>query len=230
MNDRTPLRITFFGDSICVGQGISLYRGWVTQIAKRLDELVPQWGREVLVSNSSVNGRTTRQALEDMPYSVQSPGVDVLLVQFGLNDCNYWATDRGLPRVSLGAYRENVREIVDRGLRFGAKIVFVNNNHPTTRRVQVMPNTDITYEQSNERYCAELRELAKELPASVVFHDVHRHFTNLVEAGEERLDDLLLEDGLHLSARGHDVYYRMMASAVIEAAERLVANGETGGL
>jgi lysophospholipase L1-like esterase len=165
-----------------------------------------------------------------MPYSVQSPGVDVLLVQFGLNDCNYWATDRGLPRVSLGAYRENVREIVDRGLRFGAKIVFVNNNHPTTRCIQVMPNTDITYEQSNQRYCAELRELVKELPAPVVFHDVHRHFTNLVEAGEEKLEDLLLEDGLHLSARGHDVYYRLMAPPVIEAAKRLIAIGEVGGV
>jgi lysophospholipase L1-like esterase len=182
----------------------------------------------VLVSNASVNGRTTRQALEDMPYSVQSPGVDVLLVQFGLNDCNYWATDRGLPRVSLGAYRENLREIVSRGLRFGAKVVFLNNNHPTTRAVHIMPNTEITYEQSNAEYCAELRDLVNELPAQVVFNDVHRYFTNLVEAGEERLEDLLLEDGLHLSGRGHDVYYRLMAPAVIAATERLIADRETG--
>ncbi len=227
MNDR-PLRLSFFGDSICVGQGISLYRGWVAQIARRLDQMVPRLDREVLVSNASVNGRTTRQALEDMPYSVQSPGVDILLVQFGLNDCNYWATDQGLPRVSIGAYRENLREIVARGRRFGAQIVFLNNNHPTTRDRQLLPNADLTYEQSNMRYCSEVRSLVKELPEQVVFHDIHAHFCELVSAGKARLEDLLLEDGLHLSALGHDAYYSLLAPSLIAAAERLVTQ-EAGG-
>ena len=31
---QAPVKVTFFGDSTCVGQGVSIYQGWVTKIAK----------------------------------------------------------------------------------------------------------------------------------------------------------------------------------------------------
>ena len=65
-------KVLFFGDSTCVGQGVSIYDGWVTKIAKQLKGVRSQDGREVCVINSSINGRTSRQALEDMPYHVQT--------------------------------------------------------------------------------------------------------------------------------------------------------------
>ena len=123
---RPPVRVIFFGDSVCVGQGVSLYHGWVTRTAQLLDELSQAAGREVIVINASINGNTTRQALERMPYDVQSHGADVMIVQFGLNDCNHWLTDHGLPRVSTDAYAANLKEIVRRGRRFGAHTVFLN--------------------------------------------------------------------------------------------------------
>ena len=64
MTDVSPIKVTFFGDSTCVGQGVSLYLGWVTRVAQSLDEVSRKIGREIVVSNQSVNGRTTRQALE----------------------------------------------------------------------------------------------------------------------------------------------------------------------
>src|SRR6185437_14172947 len=100
------VRVTFFGDSICVGQGVSIYRGWVTRLAEELDTHCNVRAK-LIVTNASVNGRTTRQALEDMPYNVQGHGVDLIVIQFGLNDCNYWLTDRGNPRVSLEAFKAN---------------------------------------------------------------------------------------------------------------------------
>jgi len=157
----TPVRVTFFGDSICVGQGVSIYRGWVTRVAGRLDELAAEFGGEIIVTNSSLNGSTTRQALERMPYDVQSHGVDILIVQFGLNDCNYWQTDAGLPRVSPEGYAANLKEIVRRGIIFGAKKVFLHNNHPTTRITQKFPNSDVTYEDSNRQYNGIVRDLAE---------------------------------------------------------------------
>ena len=42
------------------------------------------------------------------PYDVQSHEVDVLVVGFGMNDCNYWMTDKGVPRVSQNAFRANL--------------------------------------------------------------------------------------------------------------------------
>ena len=54
MNKRSqpPVRVIFFGDSVCVGQGVSLYHGWVTRTAQLLDELSQAAGREVIVINA----------------------------------------------------------------------------------------------------------------------------------------------------------------------------------
>jgi len=210
------LRVVFFGDSICVGQGVSIHRGWVARLASRLDELSRRLGRKVLVVNASVNGNTTRQALERMPYDVQSHGVDLLLVQFGLNDCNYWRTDGGLPRVSLGGFRANLDEIVTRGRHFGARSVLLNTNHPTSRDRDPIPKCDFTYEASNRAYNAVIRELALAREGAVILNDVEREVGAVCERGEARLEDLLLDDGLHLSERGHDIYYRLVAPVVEE--------------
>lgn len=220
---RCPVRITFFGDSIFVGQGVSIYRGWVTRIAQHLDEFGSEKSIDFLVTNASVNGRTTRQALEDMPYGVQSSGVDILIVQFGLNDCNYWLSDRGLPRVSLGAYKENLREIVDRGQRFGAFRVLLNNNHPTSRDIELMPNVSMTYEDSNRRYCKAVAELAEELGERVSFQDVNQHFLQRISESGDSLDRYLLPDRLHLSADGHEAYYDFMLPAVMKAVHDFLA-------
>ena len=210
MLDSQPLRIVFFGDSICVGQGVSLYKGWVTRIAEELDRLSLERNREVIVVNSSINGRTTRQALEDMPYHVQSNGVDVLIVQFGLNDCNYWATDMGLPRVSEKAFVANLEEIIMRGLKFGAKSIILNNNHPTSRTTQVFPHTDLTYQDANRQYNSAIRELALSLEGNIQFNDIEAHFESHMRSGVE-IADCLLSDGLHLSVTGHQLYYEFLS-------------------
>ena len=76
-------KLIFFGDSICTGQHISVHKGWVAQISQSLEGIAT-------ILNSSVNGRTTRQALEDMPYHIQEQHPDMIVIQFGMNDCNYW--------------------------------------------------------------------------------------------------------------------------------------------
>lgn len=212
-----PIKVTFFGDSVCVGQGVSIYRGWVTRIAQFLDDYGQHIGREILVTNSSVNGRTTRQALEDMPYHVQSHGADILVVQFGLNDCNYWATDRGLPRVSIEAFIANLREIIDRGKCFGAKQILLNNNHPTSRNKDVLPFTGFTYEASNHRYNEAVRALACEFGKDIYFQDIESHFQNLIESKGISVERFLLSDGLHLSDEGHAHYYELICPIIKKA-------------
>ena len=185
-----PLRITFFSDSISVGQGVSIYKGWVTLIAQALDELDGSGDMPILVTNASVNGRTTRQALEDMSYHVQSSGVDILIVQFGLNDCNYWQSDNGVPRVSQPAFIANLEEIMERGRRFGARHIFLNNNHPTTRTTNLMTPSTLTYEESNRSYNQAMRELAKTLPDDTSFQDIEAYFQDVTQ--KTPLEDLLL--------------------------------------
>ena len=218
---KDPIKVTFFGDSSCVGQGVSIYHGWVTKIAKYLDDYGQKLNREILVSNSSVNGRTSRQALEDMPYHIQSQGVDILVVQFGLNDCNYWATDRGLPRVSLAGFLENIREIISRAERFGAYRIILNNNHPTSRDKIIMDGTVMTYEASNASYNAAIRKLAVDLPPFVRFQDVESFFKANIKQ-QQPIEKFLLSDGLHPSYAGHEQYFRLMCPVIKEAVDALI--------
>jgi lysophospholipase L1-like esterase len=204
--DRLHRRIVFFGDSICVGQGVSLQYGWVARIASYIETL-PGTGRDFIVVNASVNGNTTRQALERMPYDVQSHGVDVLFVQFGMNDCNYWLSDSGLPRVSPEAFGANLNEIIRRGLRFGARCIFLNNNHPTLRDEEVLPNALVTYEESNRLYNNIVRQVAARADCRVVLTDIERIFHTRTAGNRSSLREFLLDDKLHLNVRGHDIYF-----------------------
>lgn len=208
-------RIVFFGDSICFGQGVSLHKGWVTRISAEVSALAADLGRDLLVVNASVNGNTTRQALERMPYDVQSHGVDVLLVQFGMNDCNYWQTDRGNARVSLPAFTANLAEIIARGRSFGARRVLVNTNHPTGRDREPMPSTTLTYEDSNQAYNEAIRAVVAAHDAETVrLNDVAAAFAQTTGDDRQALERLLLPDALHPSEEGHDLYFRTVEPAV----------------
>jgi acyl-CoA thioesterase I len=219
-----PVKVVFFGDSICFGQGVSLHRGWVTRIAAKLSELTDDAGRELLVVNASVNGNTTRQALERMPYDVQSHGVDVLIVQFGMNDCNYWESDRGNPRVSVDAFAANLAEIVSRAVSFGARTVLLNTNHPTGRDQHREPFADKTYEESNRRYNEVIRHVAAtHTERGVVLNDIEAAFDAATGGTRDALLELLLPDLLHPNERGHDLYYSVVQPAVEQAARDAAA-------
>ena len=210
-----PLKVFFFGDSICFGQGVSLHRGWVTRISGELDALAAEVGREVMVVNASINGNTTRLALERMPYDVQSQGPGVILAQFGMNDCNYWLSDGGVPRVSREAFRANLHEIVARGLAFGARRVLLNTNHPTTRDGEPVPHAGVTFEDSNRLYNETIREVAAAHdPALVGLNDVERAFLDATGGRRDELAELLLPDRLHPSERGHGVYFEAVYPSV----------------
>jgi lysophospholipase L1-like esterase len=223
--NRHPIRVVFFGDSICVGQGVSLYKGWVTQIAKAIDEYAKEHNWEMLITSASVNGRTTRQALEDMPYQVQSHGADIILIQFGLNDCNYWETDKGLPRVSLAAFKANLLEIIERAKRFGALRIILNTNHPTLRKPSAWPAGAPSYQESVKSYNDAIRQIAVS-DESIILQDFERHFETLLETGPE-LNQYLLADGLHLNERGHGEYYRVMLPTIMTLVSGLFS-GENG--
>jgi len=218
-----PVKIFFFGDSISFGQGISLHKGWVPRISARLDDLALKGGREILVINASGSGNTTRQALERMPYEVQSHHPDLVIVQFGMNDCNHWETDRGNPRVSPKAFAANLEEIVARACTFGAQRVLLSTNHPTARDEQPMPHTTITYQQSNERYNEIIRRVATDLGPAVIVSDMEQVFRAAAPTRTDLLA-LLLPDKLHLSEAGHDLYFTAIYPRLHEVVVALLDN------
>lgn len=214
--------VFFFGDSICWGQGVSPHAGWVGRISRYLDAVGQELGRPVLVANAGVNGNTTRLALERMHHDVLSHGCDVLLVQFGMNDCNHWRSDNGVPRVSPAAFSANLHEIFDRARAFGVRRLFLNTNHPSTR-YREMPPSGIRYQDSNERYNDLARTVARERD-DVRLIDVELSFREAIAAGRSTLAELVLPepDMLHLSLKGHELYFSIVTPEV-EAAVRELA-------
>lgn len=207
-------KVYFFGDSICVGQYVSVHRTWVVRIAARLAEAGKLHGFDAVVQNPSVNGDTTRQALERIEYHVQSHSPDIVLVQFGMNDCNHWETDRGNPRVSPLSFRGNLIEIIDRVSSCGAKQVIVNTNHPTTRTAP-FGFAGTSYQTWNHAYNEVIRDVATAKAVRLV--DIEQEWSSQESSGRIFLPSLLLPDGVHLSEQGHDMYFSQVYPVVEEA-------------
>jgi acyl-CoA thioesterase-1 len=222
MDEKLPTRketgrrnVIFFGDSISLGELVSPHRIWVTRVSERIEQ---RFGERFLTINCSINGDTTRLALERMPFDVQRYGVAVLIVQFGMNDCNFWMTDEGQPRVSPTAYRANTLEIIRRGIAFGARRILLATSHPTSHK-EKHPAAGMSIEESRVAYGRILREIAAEDPA-VILVDVERHFEKALEKGASERE-FLMPDGIHLNQRGHDQYVDIFSPAVLEAIDGL---------
>jgi lysophospholipase L1-like esterase len=208
------VKLVFFGDSICVGQYVSPHLIWTSRISARLDELFS--GQELLVVNSSVNGNTTRMALERIAVDLQNYKPELLVVQFGINDCHFWETDNGVPRIQMRAFEANLHEIITRGRNFGAKKIVLHTNHPTDKPI---PFLNINHSAGNAAYNEIIRRVAAE-DGQVELIDMERVFQQRIESGVS-LGDLLLPDGIHLSLAGHELYYNTVCPVLERAVSEL---------
>ena len=216
-------RIIFFGDSICIGQGVSPNQTWVTRLAAEAEEVCGAGADAPAVYNCSVNGHTSRQALERIGFDVQSHGVDLMVLQFGLNDCNYWVTDRGLPRVGERGFTANLHEIIDRALRFGARRISFT---PITRRRRFstsIRSSKSPTSTSNRRYNELIREVSRAAPPEVRLVDIEAEWERRIAQGRAQLDQLLLRDGIHLSAKGHLLYHEIVLPDFLDAVRSIYA-------
>lgn len=181
------MRVVCVGDSITFGQ--------------YLPQGVPAWPERIGAVGRGVCGETTRQALERFPRDVQENPADVTVLQWGHNDANRWRSDNGLPRVSLDAYRANLIEMIERCRAFDTVPVLCTITPTCVEDSAKRPRT--------ERYDAALGEVAYQTSTAVA--DVRAAF--LLYDGSIR--DLLLPDGLHLSAAGHALYAETVASVEV---------------
>src|SRR5713226_1716362 len=188
------VRIVHLGDSITFGQHIAPAVRWTSLVRDRLVDLYRDTDISIETINSGVSGETTRMALERFPRDLQEFEAPVVTIQFGLNDCNCWATDRGLPRVSPAAFEANLVEMVARARHFGARHIVLATNHRTLRRT-TLPSGEI-YEEANARYTTLIRAVAKR--AGVELCDIRAEFDAF---DNRKLDELLLAppDQVHLS-------------------------------
>jgi len=209
------LTIVFMGDSITEGQYVHHSLRWTELVSSKLKRsyaarLNPE--RQFFYTHG-VSGETTRQGLERFPRDVQQFRPEVMTLQFGLNDCNCWDTDLGLPRVSEAAYRSNLVEMIERARRFGVTHIILSTNHPTLRLRKLASGQ--TLEERRLIYNDIVREVSR--CTGVTLCDIDVVFSKY---GKEQLAELLLPepDVLHLSIAGHRLYaeavYPLLQSAV----------------
>jgi acyl-CoA thioesterase-1 len=217
----TPDHITlvFFGDSITEGQYVHHSLRWTELVSTRLrthfsSRFDPHRQFHYV---HGISGETTRQALERFPRQVQQMEPDLLTIQFGLNDCNCWDSDRGLPRVSEAAYHANLLEMIARARRFGARQIILSTNHPTLRHRPLASGE--TLEQRRTKYNEIVREVARQ--SKVTLCDIEAAFAF---ASQEQLAGLLLPepDVLHLSPAGHQIYADAITPPLIGALQNVL--------
>lgn len=195
------LTVVFMGDSITEGQFISPPHRWVDIVSSELVKSYLDSSLNIVFVTKGISGETTRQGLERFPADVQSHSPDLVTIQFGLNDCNCWATDFGLPRVSEAAYRANLIEMIERCRRFGAEKIILSNNHPTLRQKPLLNGR--TLEDQRKIYNLIVADVARETGAQ--FCDIESEYVDL---SRRELEGELLPypDWLHLSHSGHQRY------------------------
>jgi len=218
-NSPDHITLVFFGDSITEGQYVHHSLRWTEVISVRLKE---QFANRFDPNRQyhyvhGISGETTRQALERFPRQVQQLAPEVLTIQFGLNDCNCWDTDRGVPRVSEAAYQANLAEMVERARRFGTRQIILSTNHPTLRHRPMISGE--TLEQRRTKYNEIVRDVARQ--SQVTLCDIEAAFAF---ANREQLADLLLPepDVLHLSASGHKIYADAIMPALTTAVQAVL--------
>jgi lysophospholipase L1-like esterase len=211
------LTLVLMGDSITFGQCVDPEFRWANSVTDRLLRMHLHTPINIHVMNRGISGETSRQGLERFPVDVQNANPDIMTLQFGLNDCNCWLTDRGLPRVSEAAFRANLIEMISRARLFGARHIILSNNHRTVRHKMMLSGE--RYEDANARYSKIIEEVADE--TNVTFCDIRTAFAPF---SEEELEELLIPypDQLHLSAAGNRVYEDAIWPLIHEAVEALI--------
>jgi lysophospholipase L1-like esterase len=193
--------IVFMGDSITAGQCVEQAQRWTSLVGDALTRRFLATPINLYMLNRGIAGETTRQGLERFPADVQQHRPQIMTLQFGLNDCNCWVTDGGLPRVSEAAYRANLYEMIERAQLFGAGHIILSTNHPTLRHKVLMGGESL--EVRRRRYNDHVREIAAR--TSVTLCDIEEGFAHL---DDHQLAEMLqpYPDQLHLSVEGNRYY------------------------
>ncbi len=200
---RKVIRICYFGDSITHGlghdhQGVEITKRWSATVDDALKGH-EQRGVFIYSLNLGENGNTTRNGLERLPdlYAFRP---DLVTVQFGMNDCNYWLSDGGLPRVNPVSFKHNLKEMVEKLFAAGVSRVLLSTNHLIPVEKRMLNGKD--YNENNRYYNSLIREVAQE--AGVSLCDIE----SLLSDSKWNKALILDEIGkwIHLSELGNRVY------------------------
>jgi acyl-CoA thioesterase-1 len=127
------------GDSLSASYGLSVERGWVNLLQRRLNARYEGW----TVVNASISGDTTAGARARLPQALERHQPDIVILALGGND--------GLRGLSLTRMKANLGAMIETARAHGARVLLVG--------VQLPPNYGPQY---TRRFEAVYRELARQ--------------------------------------------------------------------
>ncbi len=187
-----------FGDSIT--ETGSSPNGWANQLQQRFDASAPGDWRVVV---SGFGGRQSGELLDRMGEFVLPHLPATVLIATGINDA-YHQSWQSIPRVSLAEFRRNLAEIVRIVRERGGQPVLVAGHEIVDRGIFVQGNGR-PQPENYAPYHAAIIALAAEIGVPLLDIAAAVRSRGLVPAS------LLADDGVHLSASGHDAYAAIVA-------------------
>lgn len=199
-------KIFVFGDSISFGESVSSNKSWPSLLASYFDSV----NRNLLVQNFSKNGDTTRLALLRLEFDILKRNPDIVIVQFGLNDCNVWASEFDNCRVNINSFENNLIEICEKIFSSGAKIILLNTNHPTLKK------TNFNYQEKSIIYNKSIRKAHDKIKNKYNIHliDIEEEFNSEQLSDCNFISKSLLDDGIHLSEFGQIKYFEFILKKI----------------
>ncbi|MFH1671282.1 MAG: GDSL-type esterase/lipase family protein [Candidatus Portnoybacteria bacterium] len=199
--------ICVFGDSIVWGAADFEAGGWVTRLFIEL-------GRDskIDVYNLGISGDKTPSILERFESETKvriEEAEDVILVfAIGIND-SYFIHSKNDFMTSPEEFRTNIQKLIEKAQKISTKIIFVGLTPVDELKTTPIPwNTDKSYKNENvKKYNEIIKATCKE-------KDIHfiEVFDNWISSDYK----ILLEDGLHPNAAGHQKLFEAVKNFLIK--------------
>jgi acyl-CoA thioesterase I len=110
--------IVVLGDSISAGYGIDVAQGWVNLLQKKFN----QQHSDYVISNESISGDTSAGGLARINKLLARHKPVIVMIELGAND--------GLRGLSPQEMKSNLREIIQRCRKSGAKVMLLGMKIP----------------------------------------------------------------------------------------------------
>ena len=122
-----------------------------------------------------------------------------VVIQFGINDSNYWESDNGCPRVSVDNYIKNISLMVEHCLNYDPEIkIIIQDNHFCSKNICIDGNLT-PLGNSTMKYNDALSNCEVLLGCPNVHLLKYSEYFRSINSSSLRL---LQEDGVHLTHAG----------------------------
>lgn len=194
------MRVLVYGASITQGF-YDIEGGWVQRLRKHYDELFLKdtSKNQPTIFNLGISGDSTDRLLRRFENETQArkfPHEDFAFI-FMIGTNNAWFRGDGRPNSTPEAYRQELRQLIDKARNYSDKIIFLGLLPVEEIKTTPVPWADIHY--TNERsweFEQILREVCRQ--TGIVHLKLFEAFKTELDRGHD-----LYTDGLHPNNEGH---------------------------